>query len=77
MKTITFISHYNKQEMNIRLTDEKYEKLMSDNDPVELYCSDSDRMAAGYEPQTFSRDQIKRLNKALTGIDYWDKIVKA
>ena len=77
MKTITFTSHYNKHEMNIRLTDEKYEKLMSDNAPVELYCLDSDRVASGYVPLVFSAAQIRRLNKALVGIDYWDKITKA
>ena len=74
MKTITFTSHYNKQEMNVRLSDDKAEKI---DELLELYLLDSDRMAAGYEPQTFSRAQIKRLNKALVGIDYWDQITKA
>ena len=74
MKTITFTSHYNKQEMNIRLSDDKAEKI---DGLLEQYRNDSDRMAAGYEPETFSRGQIKRLNKALPGIDYWDKIVEA
>ena len=74
MKTITFVSHYNKQEMNVRLSDDKAEKI---DELIEQYRNDSDRMAAGYEPQTFSRAQIKRLNKALSGIDYWDNIVEA
>ena len=74
MKTITFISHYNKQEINVRLSDDKAEKI---DELIELYRIDSDRMAYGYEPQTFSRAQIKRLNKALPGIDYWDNIVEA
>jgi len=74
MKTITFTSHYNKHEMSVRLSDDKAEKI---DELLELYHNDSDRMAAGYEPKTFSRAQIKRLNKALVGIDYWDKIVKA
>lgn len=60
--------------MNVRLSYDKAEKI---DELLELYHLDSDRIAAGYEPQTFSRAQIKRLNKALTGIDYWDNIVEA
>ena len=74
MKTITFTSHYNKQEMNVRVSNDKAENI---DELLELYHLDSDRMAAGYEPQTFSRAQIKRLNKALIGIDYWDNIAEA
>lgn len=74
MKTITFISHYNKQEMNVRLSDDKAEKI---DELIELYRNDSDRIAYGYEPRTFSRAQIKRLDKALLGIDYWDNVVEA
>lgn len=74
MKTITFTSHYNKQEMNVRVSNDKAENI---DELLELYHIDSDRMAAGYEPQTFSRAQIKRLNKALIGIDYWDNIAEA
>lgn len=73
MKTITFISHYNKQEMNVRLSDDKAEKI---DELIELYRNDSDRIAYGYEPRTFSRAQIKRLDKALLGIDYWDNVVE-
>lgn len=74
MKTITFISHYNKQEINVRLSDDKAERT---DGFLDLYRYDSYRMATGYEPETFSRAQMKRLNKALPGIDYWDKVVEA
>ncbi len=74
MKTITFVSHYNKQEMNVRLSDDKAEKI---DELIEQYRNDSDRIAYGYEPLIFSRAQIKRLNKALLGIDYWEKIIEA
>lgn len=70
MKTITFVNHYNKQSINVRLSDDKAEKI---DELLELYTTDSDRMAAGYEPRTFSRAQIKKLN-SLSGIDYWDKV---
>ena len=74
MITITFVSHYNKQEMNIRLSDDKAKKTEGF---FELYLYDLYRIANGYEPETFSRGQIKRLDKALPGIDYWDKVVEA
>lgn len=76
MKNVTFVSHYNKEEMNIRLTDEKYEQLMNNKgyEPMELYLLDADRVAYGKEPQIFSASQIKRLNKALIGTEYWGKI---
>ncbi len=78
MKTVTFVSHYNKEEMNIRLTDEKYDKLMNNSryEPMELYRLDADRVAYDEEPQILSKAQIKRLNKSLLGTEYWDKIVE-
>ena len=76
MKTITFVSHYNKEEMNIRLSDEKYDMLMNNKhyEPMELYLLDADRVAYGKEPQIFSASQIKRRKKALIGTEYFDKI---
>jgi hypothetical protein len=73
MKTITFISHYYKQRVNVRLSDEKAAKI---DELILLYRDDSDRVAYGYEPQTFSRSQIKSLDHALLGIDYWDKVAE-
>ncbi len=78
MKTVTFASHYNNEEMNIRLTDEKYDELMNNSryEPMELYRLDADRVAYGQEPRILSKAQVKRLENALTGTEYWDKIVE-
>ena len=77
MKNVTFVSHYNKEEMNIRLSDEKYEQLMNNKhyEPMELYLLDADRVAYGKEPKILSKGQIKRLNNALVRTEYWDKIM--
>ena len=60
--------------MNVRLSNDKAKKT---DGFFELYLYDVFRIENGYEPETFSRGQIKRLDKALTGIDYWDKVVEA
>ena len=76
MKNIVFVSHYNKEKMNIRLSDEKANELLNNKryEPIELYRMDADRVAYGQEPKYFSESQIKRLNNYLTGTEYWDEI---
>lgn len=77
MKTITFVSHYNNLEKNVRLSDEKAEKLMNNkwHSPLELFNLDADRVAAGEAPQYFSKGQIKALEGYIPGIDYWETII--
>jgi hypothetical protein len=77
MKTITFISHYNGTELNVRLTDEKADKLLNNKNyaPIELYRHDHDRVSAGEEPHYLSKGQVKKLDNYLNGIEYWDAVV--
>ena len=60
--------------MNVRLSNDKAKNT---GWFLDLYLYDLYRIANGYEPETFSRGQIKRLDKALPGIDFWDKVVEA
>lgn len=79
MKTITFISHYNAINVNVRLSDDKADALFNNKygyTPIELYNTDYDRMYAGYSPIYFSKNQIKRLESHMIGEDYYDKIEK-
>ena len=79
MKTITFISHYNAINVNVRLSDDKADALFNNKygyTPIELYNTDYDRMHAGYSPLYFSKNQIKRLESHMIGEDYYDKIEK-
>lgn len=78
MKTITFVSHYNNLEKNVRLSDEKAEKLMNNKwySPLELFNLDADRVAAGEAPRYFSKGQIKALVGFFSGIDYWEDIIE-
>lgn len=73
MKTITFISHYNAIRVNIRLNDDKAEKVIND-DPIDLYISDCNRINAGYEPRYFSKYQISKLNSSISKFDYYSNI---
>ena len=77
MKTITFVSHYNKLEMNIRISDEKAEQLFNNKNysPIELYARDCSRVVNGQEPEYFSKGQLNKLNNYHPGIDYWDEIL--
>lgn len=77
MKTVTFVSHYFQTELKIRLTDGKYNSLMSNkhSTPLELYLLDDYRVLYGKQPKYFSSGQIKKLQRALTGIEYWDNII--
>lgn len=73
MKIITFISHYNAICVNIRLSDDKAEKVLND-DPIDLYISDCNRINAGYEPRYFSKHQIRKLNSSISKFDYYSNI---
>lgn len=77
MKAITFISHYNKLEMSIRISDEKADKLLNNKNysPIELYARDCSRVVNGEEPKYFSKWQLKKLNNYHPGIDYWEEII--
>ena len=75
MKSIKFISHYNKRELNLRLPDDKAAKLLASENPIELYVEDGDRVCNGAEPRYFSKGQIMKLAFYLNGIDYWDSII--
>ena len=77
MKTITFISHYNHVRYNVRLTDEKASALLNNKSGytvIELYNTDCDRMAAGYQPLYFSKSLVRRLESSLLGTDYFDAV---
>lgn len=77
MKTITFISHYNDVRYNVRLTDEKADALLNNKSGysvIELYNTDCDRIAAGYQPLYFSNSQVRRLESSLLGTDYFDAV---
>lgn len=73
MKTITFINHHDGTELNIRLTNEKADKLLNNKyyDPSELYHHDHERILCGEEPQILSKGQVKKLDNDLHGIEYW------
>lgn len=77
MITVTFISHYFKIELNIRLSQTKYDVLMNNKFyyPMELYRIDVDRVKHGFQPHIFSPAQINKLKNYLSGSEYWDKIM--
>lgn len=76
MKTITFTSYYNKNQVNVRIADEKAEQLFNNQwySPLELYHRDSERVFEGLEPKYFSKGQIKKLDNWLPGVDVWDTL---
>ena len=77
MKTITFISHYNDVRYNVRLTDENADALLNNKSGysvIELYNTDCDRIAAGYQPLYFSKSLVRRLESSLLGTDYFDAV---
>ena len=73
MKTITFISHHNNIRVNIRLNDQKAEKVLND-DPIDLYITDCNRINAGFEPRYFSKYQIRKLDSSISIFDYYSNI---
>lgn len=78
MKTITFVSHYNKLEIDIRISDEKAEKLFGNKNeyrPIDLYEMDILRLNNDVDPKYFSKGQIKKLISYHLGIDFWDDII--
>lgn len=76
MKTITFTSHYNKTKLNVRLSDEKADKLFNNKyySALELYQKDSENVSYKENTKIFSFGQIKKLDNYLTGIDYWSSV---
>ena len=75
-KTITLVSHYNKQTLRLRLTNKQVDKLMTAlryYDLWQVISNDNDLIYAGYEPVVFSRSQMRRIS-GLSGIDCYDKV---
>lgn len=73
--TITFTSHYNKLSMDIRLNAENAAKLLSEQNPIDAYREDCDRLLNDCEPRYFSKYQLCKLG-SIPGIDFWDSISK-
>lgn len=71
--TITFTSHYNKLSMDIRLNAENAAKLLSEQNPIDAYREDCDRLLNDCEPRYFSKYQLCKLGKVPCA-DYWDSI---
>ena len=65
MKKVYFKTRWNNVEVEVRLSDNQYLRLTTNNyyNPYELYREDSDRIFAGENPLIFSKHQIKRLNR--------------
>ena len=78
-KTITLVSHYNKQTLRLRLPIENYEILKLYQEEFyysvgELISADEDLILANRGTFFFSRGQIRKIKGWLSGIDYFDKI---
>ena len=65
MKKVYFTNRFNNVEVEVRLSDNQYLRLITNkyHNPYELYINDCDRVFAGENPLIFSKDQIKRLNR--------------
>lgn len=65
MKKVYFKTRWNNVKVEVRLSDNQYLRLTTNNyyNPYELFREDSDRIFSGENPLIFSKHQIKRLNR--------------
>ncbi len=77
MKTITLISRWNDQTLNLRISEESYAKLLkSESYAILLINEDLDRVHYGHKPQYISEYQAKRINRffAKCNSNYFSKV---
>ena len=76
MKTITLISRWNDQTLNLRISEESYTKLLKSEDAILLINEDLDRVHYGHKPQYISEYQAKRVNRffAKGNSNYFSKV---
>ena len=67
MKKVYFTNRFYNVEVEVRLSDNQYLRLITNKyyNPYELYRNDCDRVFVGENPLIFSKNQIKRLNRLL------------
>lgn len=86
-KTITLVSHYNKGELRLRLTSERYGRLIDALATYDEYYNkypdvwdviEQDRyyLTYGEEPKIFSRYQLSQIITSLYRNDYYDAITE-
>ena len=71
MKKVYFTNRFNNVEVEVRLSDNQYLRLITNKyyNPYELYINDCNRVFAGENPLIFSKNQIKRIDSFLQQFD--------